>query len=503
MKNRKLHQQVRGLAEGKSDKLNLISGVLGITINGKKTVEVSGREGYVFVRLRGSMSELIQAYNSTVSPIYDLPVLVTRAGNRYAIYGRDIERYNDWGTSSYLPRHGLQHSFDTDNGGGGDIAWIYPRQFMPMLSFPSGSNGAPNVLISQYVLQNSDGTFKTIGSTGTTNITIHNPTGSSAVMGLVFIDSISGNPGLIINSGSYFSSSITGSADVVPYIPALTNPDHIPDSAIRLVSGTSVLTWDNIYDIRQFFKVPSTGSAGSTTYITNAGVVVQDEGNPVGTGTTINFVGDNVSATINGSVVRVFVTGSIGGSTINTGTLDARYLKLDASNSPVTGQLSVIPSPADYPLYLEADDDFTVADLEQYSKKNNTTSQDPVAFLYREPFGNNAPTYIKPILEIWEKAGSGTFQQGMVQYKLNGTYRIDMNPSKTGTGTAYFFDTEKLASGGRILALMSSGTERILFHENGDVESVSPNAGMILHSPNGNKWRIIVDNSGNLSTLGL
>ena len=57
MPKKNLHRQVKGILEDKSDKLNLISGSLGITIDGQKTVEVSNREGYVWVRLRGSQSE--------------------------------------------------------------------------------------------------------------------------------------------------------------------------------------------------------------------------------------------------------------------------------------------------------------------------------------------------------------------------------------------------------------------------------------------------------------
>jgi len=121
MPKKNLHRQVKGILEDKSDKLNLISGELGIQIGGQKTVEVSGRDGFVWVRLRGSQSELIQAYNASVSPIYGLPVLVIRQGNKYAIYGRDIERYDNWGTSAYLPKHGTQHSFAPELGMGGDV----------------------------------------------------------------------------------------------------------------------------------------------------------------------------------------------------------------------------------------------------------------------------------------------------------------------------------------------------------------------------------------------
>lgn len=56
----------------------------------------------------------------------------------------------------------------------------------------------------------------------------------------------------------------------------------------------------------------STGPQGPQGPMGISGLMVQDEGIPVGTGTTFNFVGPNVDASISGSVVRVFVTGSVG-----------------------------------------------------------------------------------------------------------------------------------------------------------------------------------------------
>lgn len=42
------------------------------------------------------------------------------------------------------------------------------------------------------------------------------------------------------------------------------------------------------------------------------GIFAQDEGIPLGTGTTMNFIGDGVSATVSGTVVRVFISGAFG-----------------------------------------------------------------------------------------------------------------------------------------------------------------------------------------------
>ena len=293
-----------------SNKEARLFGSLGIPINGKKTVEVPTRSGFVYVRLRDSTSEIIQAQNDTVSPIYDLPVELVRRGNKYAIKGRDTERYQDWGTySSFLPRHGEQHSFNPEAGGGGDVTFIFGKQFMPMLTMPSGSVGAGNVVLSEYVLQDTTVGWKYTGNTGTQNILGYKPLDGNAVMVLVYVDQSTGNPGILVGSGSYFSNAITGTAQVLPYIPPITNTNFLPSFAVRLSSGTSVIGWENLYDVRQYYGVGSS-ITGSSSGGGLSGISVQDEGIPIGTGTVFNFVGSNVDVSLSGTVIRVFVTGS-------------------------------------------------------------------------------------------------------------------------------------------------------------------------------------------------
>lgn len=311
MPKKNLHRQVKGILEDKSDKLNLISGSLGITIDGQKTVEVSNREGYVWVRLRGSQSELIQAYNASVSPIFDLPVLVVRQGNKYAIYGRDIQRYDNWGITPYLPKHGTQHSFSPENGQGGDVTWIYSRQFVPMLASPSGTSGAGLLNINPSVYRTPEGAWEFIGDTSTPNILVAKPTDSQARMMLLYWDLDTDAPAML--TGTTFSATLTGTASVLPYIPTTTNSRRVPLAGIRLVSGTSVVGWDNIYDLRQFaVNVPPSFSGGFG---------IMEEGVIQGTGTILNFIGEGVTALVSGSIARIHVTavGSGGESLWTTG----------------------------------------------------------------------------------------------------------------------------------------------------------------------------------------
>jgi predicted enzyme related to lactoylglutathione lyase len=56
-----------------------------------------------------------------------------------------------------------------------------------------------------------------------------------------------------------------------------------------------------------YINTGAQGAAGAN------GIMVWDEGVPVGTGFVLNFIGANVEASLSGSVIRVFVTGSSGG----------------------------------------------------------------------------------------------------------------------------------------------------------------------------------------------
>ena len=195
------------------------SGLLGLTIDGEQRVEHPTRNGFVYFRFRDSLSEVVLAFNDKVSPVYGLPVIVERIRNNWKVIGRDTDRYSNWGSSSpYLPKHGFQHSFNRDEGTGGDVVLVYPDQFMPLLVYPSGTFGAGNLVVAPYLLQR-DADFVYVGNTGTQNIIPYKPTNTDAIMGLVYLDRTTGNPGFLINSGTPFSAFITGTAGVSPYIP--------------------------------------------------------------------------------------------------------------------------------------------------------------------------------------------------------------------------------------------------------------------------------------------
>jgi len=484
MPNRKLQKSLKKFSNRKEERLITISGELGLPLNGQKLVEVPNRKGFVYVRLKNNTSEVIQAYNSEVSTIYGLTVLVARQNNIYKVIGRDLDRYKDWGSIPYLPKHGGQHSFNQAAGMGADITWIFSQQLMPLLGYPSGSNGSNGIVVAPYTVRDLNGNFKYIGNTGTPNISQYRPSiATGAVMVLVYVDTVSGNPYLLVGSGSYFHAGITGSADIAKYIPPVTNPNWIPDTAVRLTSGTTQLTWANLYDVRPFLQVFPTGSGGSSGGGGSGfGFVAWDEGVFLGTGTVLNFVGDNVQASISGSVVRVFVTGSSSGGGINTGTLDARYLKLDTSNDPLTGNLLIQPPSGTSGLTIVGVGDINVADFEHYAVQGYSAPS-PTFFLNRSVQDFSSAFFSAPFIEAWQDTGvSGSIIGEFLSLQSNSTQRISINPAAQGTGTLTFWDGDyTLSPDGMLLLLKNHGSPR--FYVNASGTAYSNNVPLIKEAP--------------------
>jgi hypothetical protein len=331
MTNKRLTKSIKKFSKKKEDKLVTITGMLGLPLDGVKRVEVPNRDGFVFVRLKDNTSEVIQAYNSEVSNIYDLPVLVTRQNNVYKVIGRNLGLYRDWGNVPYLPKHGGQHSFNVGLGMGADVAWIYSQQFMPQLAYPSGT-ASMFLTVNPHVYE-WNGVWKYAQSTGTPSFAPFVPTiTGSARMALFYIN---GNDNsLNIAAGAPFSNSITDLPTLFSHLPDVPRTIGIPLAAVKLPTGTSTLDWTNIYDVRDFFTVGfvSGTSGGANPYVQNQGV-------PLGQVDTLNFFGNNVEASVSGTVARVFITGSAGGGVtkIITGSnMDMQYTGAEPGTGEVT-----------------------------------------------------------------------------------------------------------------------------------------------------------------------
>jgi len=73
---KRYERSISALAGRKTTKPQYFSGQLGVTTGGENVVEVTNRPGFVWVKLRNQLNELIQAFNDEVSPVFDLPVMV-------------------------------------------------------------------------------------------------------------------------------------------------------------------------------------------------------------------------------------------------------------------------------------------------------------------------------------------------------------------------------------------------------------------------------------------
>lgn len=303
-----LKRAVGRIQERKKDKDYRLPGILGLKRGSTNVVSVPGRPSFVYVRLRNNQSEVIQAFNDKVSPVYDLPVLVVRDDidpSKYRIESRDYGQYSNWQSwSPYLPAHGGAHS-RSPSGGGGDVVWVYGNQYMPLLVSPSGTLGSGNVIVdgSVYYFEDQD-EYKYAGGTGTSDILVYKPTDGNAKMVLVYLDT-NGNPSLL--PGAVFSSSITGTSSILPYVPTISVDTGVPLGAVRLVSGTASVLWENLYDIRPLI----TGQRKSK-------IGIFDNSSYVTSGTAISF-DTNLDVAVTGTVV--FISGQAGGGGGGTDTL--------------------------------------------------------------------------------------------------------------------------------------------------------------------------------------
>ncbi len=245
----RLRKSLRILLDQKVDKPRLIPAELGAVIKGVQQVKVPNRVGFVYARIRGSDSEIVQAFNETTNYIYGLPVLLRKDKDRYYVEGRDISRYDTWtGGYSNLAPHGRQHSMY----GGDDIVWIHKKQFTPLGVYPySGTFVRVNedwlMIDDQYI--RFTGTVLNLSNLkpGVPEfarfVTIYYDTNAQSIAGI---------------TGSTFS--IAGGIE--QNVPLLSASQGIPLGAVFLYGGQKNITFSDIYDIRPIVYGKSTYGIG-------------------------------------------------------------------------------------------------------------------------------------------------------------------------------------------------------------------------------------------------
>jgi hypothetical protein len=399
---------VREFDSSQAKRVREYSGILGLPTS-TKTVNVPSRNGYVYVRLRDNESEIIQAYNEEVSPVWNLPVIVIRQGAGWRVKGRDIERYSDWGSgAAFLPEHHYQHEFNP-LAPGGDVVFVYPQAFIPMLITPSGTNGGPNVVMQAYNFKKDSGDWLQAGITGTQSLLVYKPTDNQARVALVYLNRSTGNPGLLINSGSSVAANITGTHDLLQYIPDLPTTDYEPLAMARLVSGTESIDWANLYDVRQFFGATASGTGDSTN---PAGSDTQVQYNQAGVfGASHKYVYDYAN-----NVLIITSSGTppaVGSNELHLlaqGASPALFLWSASNNSSINGYISSVRYRGTFqvPLAVEQFDELFQLRARGYNGVNVTATQAEI--LYSAPYtwvSGSHPTEIS----FWvTPSGSATMQ---------------------------------------------------------------------------------------------
>jgi hypothetical protein len=297
--------------------------MLGAYVDGVAQIKVIDRPDFVWCRLRGSTSEVVQAVNESVGLHWDLPILIYRDPLNPAfwkVYGRDISQYSSWDGASYLPPHGDAHSFSASPNTGVDPVWVFKRQYMPLLPHPviSGANG----IYIEPDFYYWGGRYYWWPGSGTTSLLGSRPTGAL--------------------NGAFVTVYLEGSSRTLqtikgPEFPAWYPPDDasafislpsplqgIPLAAVFLTTGSTRIGWGEIYDLR----MPA--EALGNELVTGT-VVLRNEGAILGSITTLDFVGGLVDASISGTYGRILISGSTGGggsAILGPGTGSAYYMEV-------------------------------------------------------------------------------------------------------------------------------------------------------------------------------
>jgi hypothetical protein len=152
--------------------------------------------------------------------------------------------------------------------------------------------------------------------TSTGNLTIDSAGGTTTIDDAVTITGAASlSSTLTVTSTAAFNGDVdlgNATSDTVTFTGRVDS-SIVPNTSLTRDLGTSLLRWGAVY-ANQFI---GDGSGLTGVVATGSGVVIQDDGSPVGTAATINF-GTNITASIAGGVATINATGgggvSVGGT---------------------------------------------------------------------------------------------------------------------------------------------------------------------------------------------
>jgi len=345
----RLRNALEKTLDTKQDVPKYIAGLLGIFKNGSKAVKVPNRPGYVYVRVAGNESEIIEAVNSTVPSTFNTKVLVARTEANpgvYVIVGRDLGQYTSYpDPGALIPKHGSSHSF----GNGSDPVFIYRRQMVqPLLPRPTNPRTMAVYIEPDFFVW--DGQFQYWGGGNSPDVTSLKPTdGIMARYVTLYLD---GDTNTIqVMTGTDFIAVPYMATGVYYYIPEVPDNVGIPLAAVLLYSGTSKIEWSDIKDMRMFLGGGSSTEVGgfitgSVPFAGADGILTEDNSTFFWDNTNKKlFLGNNKIPYSNfNASIQIIKTNAPAGITVSTyytGTPAAPFITFYTSKGTETNRLPI------------------------------------------------------------------------------------------------------------------------------------------------------------------
>jgi len=246
----RLFQALAAMSDTKQTQPELLYGTYGtFDDNGNQLIDVVDRPGFIWVRVNGRPSELIQAYNDQVGMNWGDPIILIRDSLQprfYRVLSKDTARYQDWGGNTLLPRHGDQHSFASATAAGRDIVWIFRRQMVqPLLCHPTDPASMFVQVEPDYYFWNN--VFTYFAGSLSSDLTAYLPSNDDALFVTIYLD---GATNLIAELAGTTFSNLSPPVNLVSFIPEIAPDVGIPLAAVYLTSATVSCGWDVLTDIR-------------------------------------------------------------------------------------------------------------------------------------------------------------------------------------------------------------------------------------------------------------
>ena len=218
--------------------------------DGSGTVEVSGRPGYVHVRIGGEMGRLTVALNKRVPHINNFPVSVGYEDHQAStlqvldVNDRVFPEVQPWDGEGTVGQHASQHILPD----GADIVWVNKKQILPLLTRTTNPASVGVEVYADYY-RTSGGWAYFAGEI--VDLTSFLPSGyPNAKFVLISLDPQTGT--LTFTEGADFN--IYTQSDMTPYIPEPPTNQY-PLSAIVLTYLGDAVLYNDIYDARQFLSL--------------------------------------------------------------------------------------------------------------------------------------------------------------------------------------------------------------------------------------------------------